>query len=190
MQDGAPAQGLLAVTERFPEVSDNYAVTLQHEIEWPAQSPDLSKWLFLRSYMRFPVFATPSVTINDSRQIIFWSLKSWPKQILLQLLLEQWKNVITSILKTVENLLSWSDFTDICICNIIVQRGVWSPLLWIPLSWRVWIPHLCRTFFKGRVRSRDGGCSKYEYVQLVLIPISELIFISPYRAPIISLKIK
>ena len=35
-----------------------------------------------------------------------------------------------------------------------------------------------------------GGCSNYEYVQLILIPISELIFISPYRALIISLKIK
>lgn len=46
--DGAPALRLVTVKEYLVEVFNNYAVTIQHQIERPPQSADLTPCNFIR----------------------------------------------------------------------------------------------------------------------------------------------
>ena len=50
--NGAPAHRLLAVRERLPEAFDNCIVALQHKIEWPPRSLELSIFFCMEFTMR------------------------------------------------------------------------------------------------------------------------------------------
>ena len=114
MQDGVPALKSLKVRERLAEVFDNYAVALQHEIQWPPRSPDLTACdRFCGVSMKIWVFAKPPLTFIDFHQRILLQFESWLEQSLLELLLEQWKNILTSVSKALEE-----TFLYIFLCNM------------------------------------------------------------------------
>ena len=53
IQDAALDFKLLVVTERLPKAFDNHMLTIQHKIEWPPLSPDLTPCdSFLWSFMK------------------------------------------------------------------------------------------------------------------------------------------
>ena len=90
MQDGAPVHRSLAVLGILPEVFNNCVMALQHGIKWPPQSLNLSMWLYM-IYMKFWVFYhTTALHEKCPYSEFFWSV------LLLDLLLEQCKNVLTS----------------------------------------------------------------------------------------------
>ena len=63
-QDGAPAHRLI-------QVGNNRVVGLDHDVEWPPRSPDLTPCdFFLWGYLKDKVFSTPPQNIQDLRQKI------------------------------------------------------------------------------------------------------------------------
>ena len=71
-QDGAPAHRLIEVRDRLNEVfGDNRVIALQHNVEWPPRSPDLTPYdFFLWGYLKNKVFTTPPENIDVLRQRI------------------------------------------------------------------------------------------------------------------------
>jgi hypothetical protein len=71
-QDGAPAHRLIQVRDRLNEVfGNNRVVGLDHDVEWPPRSPDLTPCdFFLWGYLKDKVFSTPPQNIQDLRQKI------------------------------------------------------------------------------------------------------------------------
>ena len=56
-QDGAPAHRLVAVRDRLREVFGNRVVALNHAVEWPPRSPDLTPCdFFLWGHLKSKVF--------------------------------------------------------------------------------------------------------------------------------------
>ena len=68
----APALRLIEVRDRLNEVfGENRVIALQHNVEWPPCSPDLTPCdFFLWGYLKNKVFTTPSENIDDLRQRI------------------------------------------------------------------------------------------------------------------------
>ena len=70
-QDGAPAHRPLIVRERIHELFGDHIVALNHNIEWPARSPDLTQCdFFLWGYLKSKVYATPPENMNQLRDRI------------------------------------------------------------------------------------------------------------------------
>ena len=71
-QDGAPAHRPLIVNERLHELFDDHIVVINHDIEWPARSPDLTTcdFFFLWRYLKSKVYATPPENMSQLRDRI------------------------------------------------------------------------------------------------------------------------
>ena len=67
-QNGAPAHRPLIVRERLHELFGDHIVALNHDIEWPARSPDLTPCdFFLWGYLKSKVYVTPPENMNQLR---------------------------------------------------------------------------------------------------------------------------
>lgn len=79
-QDGAPCHGALIARQRLRELFGGQIVALNHAVEWPPRSPDLTPCdFFLWGYIKSRVYQTPPVDIFDLRLRIdaeFESLKN------------------------------------------------------------------------------------------------------------------
>ena len=70
-QDGAPPHQRVIVSEWLREFFGDHVIALNHPIEWPPRSPDLTPCdYFLWGYMKSKVFCSPPVSINDLRNRI------------------------------------------------------------------------------------------------------------------------
>ena len=70
-QDGAPAHRLLAVRERLQEVFGNHVIALNHDVEWPPRSPDLTPCdFFLWGYLKEKVYSTPPRSVAELRATV------------------------------------------------------------------------------------------------------------------------
>lgn len=68
VQDGAPAHRLQAVRQRLAEMFGDRVISLHHEVEWPARSPDLTPCdYFLWGYLKGKVYSTPPEDIAQLR---------------------------------------------------------------------------------------------------------------------------
>ena len=86
VQDGAPAHRPIEVRDRLNEVfGENRVIALQHNVEWPPRSPDLTPCdFFLWGYLKHKVFTTPPENIDVLRQRIieeFNALRQQPEMI-------------------------------------------------------------------------------------------------------------
>ena len=71
LQDGAPAHRPLIIRERLHELFGDHIVALNHDIEWPARSPNLTPCdFFLWGYLKSKVYVTPPENMNQSRDRI------------------------------------------------------------------------------------------------------------------------
>lgn len=67
-QDGAPCHGTLEVRTRLRELFGNQVVALNHTVEWPARSPDLTPCdFFLWGYIKSRVYQTPPADVFELR---------------------------------------------------------------------------------------------------------------------------
>ena len=74
-QDGAPAHGTLNVRQRLRRVFGNKIVALNHEVEWPARSPDLTPCdFFLWGYLKQKVFSMPPPDLISLRRRITFEI--------------------------------------------------------------------------------------------------------------------
>ena len=65
-QDGAPAHNALQTREWLEEFFPNHIVALNHAVEWPPHSPDLSPCeFFLWGYVKSKVYVSPPTSIDD-----------------------------------------------------------------------------------------------------------------------------
>ena len=70
-QDGAPCHGTLLVRDRLRELFGNQVVALNHAVEWPPRSPDMTPCdFFLWGYIKSRVYETPPTSIQDLRNNI------------------------------------------------------------------------------------------------------------------------
>ena len=70
-QDGAPCHQRRIVTDRIEELFGNQVVALNHGIEWPPRSPDLTPCdFFLWGYLKARVYRTPPRDLFELRQRI------------------------------------------------------------------------------------------------------------------------
>lgn len=70
-QDGAPCHRHRLVTNRLTELFGNQIVSLNHAVEWPPRSPDITPCdFFLWGYLKQRVFRTPPATIFVLRERI------------------------------------------------------------------------------------------------------------------------
>ena len=83
-QDGAPAHRLIEFRDRLNEVfGENRVIALQHNVERPPRSPDLTPCdFFLWGYLKNKVFTTPPENIDVQRIIEeFNALRQQPEVI-------------------------------------------------------------------------------------------------------------
>ena len=84
-QDGAPAHRLIAVRNRLAEVFGHRVIAINHDVEWPPRSPDLTCCdFFLWGHLKRKVFTTPPPDIATLRQRItneFAVLRQNPQKI-------------------------------------------------------------------------------------------------------------
>ena len=65
-QNGAPAHNALETREWLEEFFPNHIVALNHAVEWPPRSPDLSPCdFFLLGYVKSKVYVSPPTSIDD-----------------------------------------------------------------------------------------------------------------------------
>lgn len=65
-QDGAPAHNALETREWLEEFFPNHVVALNHAVEWPPRSPDLTPCdFFLWGYVKGKVYVSPPTSIDD-----------------------------------------------------------------------------------------------------------------------------
>ena len=70
-EDGAPAHGAIAVQRVLQQKFKNRVVTLNHHIEWPPRSHELTPLdLFLWGYLKQKVFSTPPQDLATLRRRI------------------------------------------------------------------------------------------------------------------------
>lgn len=70
-QDGAPAHRTRIVTARLQQLFGNRVLALNHEVEWPPRSPDLTPLdFFLWGYLKSRVYTTPPASLDDLQQRI------------------------------------------------------------------------------------------------------------------------
>ena len=66
VQDGAPAHRLIAVRDRLRELFGHRVIALNHNVEWPPRSPDLTPCdFFLWGYLKNKVYTSPPHDLND-----------------------------------------------------------------------------------------------------------------------------
>ena len=66
IQDGAPPHRRRIVTERLQQLFGERVVALNHQIEWPPRSPDLTPLdFFLWGYLKSKVYLTPPANLDD-----------------------------------------------------------------------------------------------------------------------------
>ena len=71
VQDGAPAHRRIIVRDRLRDLFGNRVIALNHVIEWPPRSPDLTPLdFFLWGYLKARVYTTPPANLNDLQQKI------------------------------------------------------------------------------------------------------------------------
>lgn len=65
-QDGAPPHRRRIVTERLQQLFGNRVIALNHPVEWPPRSPDLTPLdFFLWGYLKAQIFTTPPANLDD-----------------------------------------------------------------------------------------------------------------------------
>ena len=65
-QDGAPAHRTAEVREWLTEFFSQRIIALNHPVEWPPRSPDLTPCdFFLWGYLKSKVYTSPPATISD-----------------------------------------------------------------------------------------------------------------------------
>ena len=70
-QDGAPAHRTAEVREWLTEFFSQRIIALNHPVEWPLRSPDLTScYSFLCGYLKSKVYTSPPATIDDLIQRI------------------------------------------------------------------------------------------------------------------------
>ena len=70
-QDGAPPHRSAEIRQWLSEFFHDHVVALNHTIEWPARSPDLTPCdFFLWGYLKSKVFQTPPDSIDDLKNRI------------------------------------------------------------------------------------------------------------------------
>ena len=68
VQDGAPPHRSVIVTERLSQLFNNRVIAMNHPVEWPPRSPDLTPChFFLWGYLKSKVYTSPPQNINDLR---------------------------------------------------------------------------------------------------------------------------
>ena len=71
VQDGAPPHRRRIVTERLRELFGERVVALNHPVEWPPRSPDLTPLdFFLWGYLKAKVYLTPPANLADLQERI------------------------------------------------------------------------------------------------------------------------
>ncbi len=66
IQDGAPSHRRIIVTERLEQPFGEQVVALNHAVEWPPRSPDLTLLdFFLWGYLKSKVYTTPLANLDD-----------------------------------------------------------------------------------------------------------------------------
>ena len=71
IQDGAPAHRLNGVRDRLQDLFGNRVIALNHDVEWPPRSPDLTPCdFFLWGYLKDRVYRTPPMNLQDLRDRI------------------------------------------------------------------------------------------------------------------------
>ena len=120
--NGAPAHRLLAVRERLPEAFDNCIVALQHKIEWPPRSPELSIFFCMEFTMRkVSVFEVFLIRIFLHLDWILWDTeylsafspnagKYEPEKLRIRTLFTPWLHEISIIRHTT------NDYRSFAIC--------------------------------------------------------------------------
>ena len=67
-QDGAPTHRLIAVRNRLHELFGDRVVALNHAVEWPIRSPDMTPCdFFLWGYLKNKVYTSPPRNFQDLR---------------------------------------------------------------------------------------------------------------------------
>jgi len=70
-QDGAPAHRLIAVRHLLRELFNDRVVAMNHPVEWPSRSPDLTPCdYFLWGYLKNKVYTTPPHNLENLRDRI------------------------------------------------------------------------------------------------------------------------
>jgi len=70
-QDGAPPHRRRTVTDRLAELFGDRVIALNHQIEWPPRSPDLTPLdFFLWGHLKSRVFTTPPADLNELQRRI------------------------------------------------------------------------------------------------------------------------
>ena len=70
-QDGAPPHRRRFVTDRLAELFGDRVIALNHVVEWPPRSPDLTPLdFFLRGYLKSKVYQTPPANLEELEQRI------------------------------------------------------------------------------------------------------------------------
>ena len=65
-QDGAPPHRRRNVSDRLRELFGERVVALNHEVEWPPRSPDLTPLdFFVWGYLKARVYTTPPNNLDD-----------------------------------------------------------------------------------------------------------------------------
>ena len=76
-QDGAPAHNALVIRDWLEEFFPNHVVALNHSVEWPPRSPDLTLCdFFLWGYVKSKVYVTPPTSIDDLKQKVTHEIRS------------------------------------------------------------------------------------------------------------------
>ena len=71
MQDGEPRHRLVEVTFRLREIFANRVKGINHDVQWPARSPDMTPCgFFLWGHVKSNVFKTLPHDMNELRQRI------------------------------------------------------------------------------------------------------------------------
>lgn len=66
IQDGAPPHRRIIVSERLQQLFGERIVALNHAVEWPPRSPDLTPLdFFLWGYLKSKVYVTPPANLDD-----------------------------------------------------------------------------------------------------------------------------
>ena len=69
VQDGAPPHRRRTVTGRLEELFGERVLALNHPVEWPPRSPDLTPLdFFLWWYLKSNVYITPPVNLGDLQE--------------------------------------------------------------------------------------------------------------------------
>ena len=77
----------MAQRQRLAQVFGNRVVALYHDVEWPPRSVDLTPFdLFLWSYLKSRVFATPPLSVIDLIANTELAFEKLPELILLEIL--------------------------------------------------------------------------------------------------------